>query len=321
LDKFVSILLPVYNEEKCVSEAVYSILAQSYKNYELLIINDGSIDKTGEVILSIKDDRIKYYSRAHLGIVNQLNFGLSIAKGELIARMDADDVCHPNRLEKQIKYLDEHPEISLVGSNIVIINEEGGELLRKEYPRFHDEIEYLMPVQCSVCHASMVISLELMKEMHGYNSFPYTEDLDLFLRILAKGYRMHNLQEYLYSVRRRKVINTAKEKVQAETSLTLSKNFLDTQYQFKKDYDYYLKSALANYYYGELRISRNILIRTILKYPLKIFILSRYLTVTLLGEDLIKYLRKIGFLQKLNYILKNTFRIETQFRPKIKELS
>ena len=107
----ISVVMPAYNAEKYIGQAIESILNQTYSNFEFIIINDGSNDKTKEVILSYKDDRIIYLeNERNFGIVVTLNKGLEKANGEYIARMDADDIAEPNRFEKQIKYLDENIE-------------------------------------------------------------------------------------------------------------------------------------------------------------------------------------------------------------------
>lgn len=113
----ISVLMPVYNaEEEYLREAIESILNQSYSDFEFIIINDGSTNNVENVILSYKDSRIKYIKQNNQGIANTLNNGLSIAKGEYIARMDADDISLPNRFEKQIKFMEEHPDISILGT-------------------------------------------------------------------------------------------------------------------------------------------------------------------------------------------------------------
>ena len=113
----VTVLMAVYNGEKYLREAIESILDQTYTNFEFLIINDGSSDRTEEIILSYNDKRIRYIkNEQNLKLIASLNKGLDLAKGEFIARMDADDISLPERLEKQINFLEKHPEIGLLGS-------------------------------------------------------------------------------------------------------------------------------------------------------------------------------------------------------------
>lgn len=114
----VSVLMSVYNtKEKFLREAIESILSQTFTDFEFLIVNDGSQNNSEEVILSYKDDRIKYIiNEKNLGLVGSLNKGLKIAQGEYIARFDADDISLPQRLEKQVKFMDENPNVGLLGT-------------------------------------------------------------------------------------------------------------------------------------------------------------------------------------------------------------
>lgn len=114
----VSVLMPVYNAETDIFKiAIESILNQTFTNFEFIIINDGSTNNTEEIILSYKDERIKYIkNEENLKIIKTLNKGLELARGKYIARLDADDYCDITRLEKQVKYLEENPEIGLLGT-------------------------------------------------------------------------------------------------------------------------------------------------------------------------------------------------------------
>ena len=115
----ISVILPAYNAENYLSEAIKSILKQTFYNYELIIIDDGSSDRTSEIIHSYQDSRIKYFKNLkNLGIVRTLNIGFANAKGKYIARMDADDISYPERLEIQYKYMEDNPNIGVVGTDI-----------------------------------------------------------------------------------------------------------------------------------------------------------------------------------------------------------
>ena len=118
----LSVIMPVYNtKEEFLREAVESILNQTYTDYELIIIDDGSTNNVEEVINSYKDKRIVYIRQENTGIVGALNNGWNHAKGEYIARMDSDDVSYPDRFEKQAMFLDNNPDISLVGGQVKIM--------------------------------------------------------------------------------------------------------------------------------------------------------------------------------------------------------
>src|SRR6185369_12980087 len=112
----ISVVLPVYNGEEYLRESIDSILKQSYSNFEFLILNDGSSDRSEEIIQSYSDPRIKYHKHANCGLAATLNKGIELAKGEYIARQDQDDISLPTRLEKQITFLENHSEYAMVGT-------------------------------------------------------------------------------------------------------------------------------------------------------------------------------------------------------------
>jgi glycosyltransferase involved in cell wall biosynthesis len=113
----VSVLMPVYNAEAFLQEAIDSILHQTFTDFEFIIINDGSIDSSEMIICSYDDPRIKYIkNEKNIGLVESLNKGIALARGEYIARMDADDISLPKRLQKQVKFMDEHPEVGVCGT-------------------------------------------------------------------------------------------------------------------------------------------------------------------------------------------------------------
>lgn len=115
----VSVILPAYNAEGTIGEAIKSIIDQTYKDWELLVINDGSTDNTKSVILSFNDPRIKYYeNEGNKRLIYTLNRGLELARGKYIARMDSDDVSLPDRFATQVKYMDENPNVIVCGSRI-----------------------------------------------------------------------------------------------------------------------------------------------------------------------------------------------------------
>ena len=118
--------MPVYNGAVFLKEAISSILDQSFTDFELIILNDGSTDDSERIILSFKDDRIKYLKNAkNLGLIGTLNKGLSESRGTYIARMDQDDISLPNRFQKQINFLKEHPNTTIVATKLSQINEKG----------------------------------------------------------------------------------------------------------------------------------------------------------------------------------------------------
>lgn len=130
----LSVILPAYNAQSFIKEAIASVLNQTYSNFELIVINDGSIDCTEEIILSFKDPRIKYIkNETNLKLIKTLNKGVDLAIGEYIARMDADDICLPTRFEKEINYLINNPEVDIVSCFPYNMNMDGRILCKSSY--------------------------------------------------------------------------------------------------------------------------------------------------------------------------------------------
>ena len=122
----ISVIMPAYNAEKYIKEAIDSILSQTFQDFELIVLNDCSKDSTEQIILSYTDDRVVYLkNEVNMGVAATLNRGLAVAGGEYIARMDADDISHPERFRKQARYLDAHPEVAVLGSNLECFNDDG----------------------------------------------------------------------------------------------------------------------------------------------------------------------------------------------------
>jgi glycosyltransferase involved in cell wall biosynthesis len=125
----VSVLLPVYNAEETVSHALESLLGQSFSDFEVVIIDDGSTDGSMEILRRCQDPRVRISSRENRGLAVSLNEALRSARGELVARHDADDTSDPNRFQRQVDYLDGHPSVGLVGTNYVLVDERGAEVV------------------------------------------------------------------------------------------------------------------------------------------------------------------------------------------------
>lgn len=180
----VSVLMPVYNAEAdTFKTAVESILNQTYKNFEFIIINDGSTNNTEEVILSFKDERIRYFkNNKNLKIIKTLNIGLELARGKYIARLDSDDYCDKTRLEKQVKYLEENPEIGLLGTYYEHVPENRV----VAHPFKPDEVKlYLRGCQNCILHSSAMFRKSVLDKLNlKYNECAlHAEDYMLWSNI------------------------------------------------------------------------------------------------------------------------------------------
>lgn len=198
----VTVLMSVYDGEKYLREAIESILNQTFKDFEFLIINDGSTDSSRDIILSYNDPRIRLVdNEKNIGLTRSLNKGLRLAKGEYIARMDADDVSLPERLKKEGKLLGDHKDTGLVGSSVFLMNEDGKILGTKKVSTKNSEIKQNLLKGNPFWHGSVMFRRECIEEVGGYREvFEAAQDYDLWLRISEK-YNMANIEEPLYKWR------------------------------------------------------------------------------------------------------------------------
>lgn len=198
----ISVIIPCYNAEKFVEQAVRSIMEQTYQNLEIICINDCSKDSTAEILqkLSKEDNRIFYIeNETNLKLPKTLNKGISLAKGEYIARMDADDIALPEKLEKQIKYLLSNNEIDILGSNSQHIDEHGNLKTYRTYmPLTHTKIVQQMAFKCSLIHPSIIAKKSFFSDLNGFNeNLSYAEDYELWINAIINGKKMGNLSEVL----------------------------------------------------------------------------------------------------------------------------
>lgn len=193
----ISVLMPVYNAEKFLKEAIDSILNQTFKDFEFLIINDASTDRSKEIILSYKDPRIRYFeNNKNLGVARTLNRGLRLAKGEYIARMDADDISFPDRFKKQVEFMEKNPQVAICGTWLQLINNKANDIWR--CPSDHETIKSLSLFYSSIYHPTVLICSKTLKKNNlSYNpSFIHAEDYELWARIMEKA-KAANLKEVL----------------------------------------------------------------------------------------------------------------------------
>ncbi|MCB2425872.1 glycosyltransferase [Methylophaga pinxianii] len=183
----VSVVMAVFNGGSYLPEAIESILNQTYKEFEFIIINDGSTDDSEKIINHYKntDSRIRVISRENKGLVNSLNEGIAIAQSEFIARMDADDVSLPERLSIQYDFLSKSKEVVCVGSDPIIIDDDGDEITRLFTPPDNDRIqELLLSGHCPLEHPTVMFRKSIANSAGNYRKeFEMAEDYDLWLRI------------------------------------------------------------------------------------------------------------------------------------------
>jgi hypothetical protein len=206
----LSVLMPVKNGMPYLPEAVESILGQTFGEFELLIINNGSTDGTVEYLKTIRDTRLRVLSPGSIGLARSLNVGLSRARGEYVARHDADDRSAPDRFSRQVAFLDSNPGVDVLGTCVNFVDEDGSEVLdswtqtirdQQDPAQTPEQILASMPLTCCIAHGSVMMRTAVMVNAGGYN--PATvpaEDYDLWLRLLP-NHAIAKLPERLYDYR------------------------------------------------------------------------------------------------------------------------
>lgn len=202
--KLISVLIPVFNVEKYLDEALNSIESQTYDNIEIILINDCSSDETENICLEHKkkNNNIIYFkNNNNLGIAKSLNKALNLANGEYIVRMDGDDISLPNRIQTMVDFLEKNQHVDIVASSTITIDEDGNEIGHYYPIEKHDKLLKTIYWASPLLHIWMC-KKEVYSEV-GFYKFPPIEDYDFLLRAIDKGKILHNLQEPLYKVRLR----------------------------------------------------------------------------------------------------------------------
>ena len=199
----ISVILPIYNSISFIANAVESILAQTYQDFELILIDDCSTDGTIEILNKFVDTRILLVKNtSNLGLVGSLNKGLTIASGEYIARMDHDDIAMPSRFDRQIKFLDKYPEISILGTGYRLLDARGKLGIAYIPPESHDEVEWALSFMCPLAHPTVMMRRNVVELAGGYlESASYAEDYDLWER-LSHHSRFANITDPLLLLRK-----------------------------------------------------------------------------------------------------------------------
>ena len=231
-----SVLLSVYYKESpfSVRAALYSVFEnQTLKPSECVMIKDGPLTKELEAVLYDFDNKYPEVLNVislpeNKGLGNALRIGAKACKYDYIARMDTDDISRPNRFEKQIKFLKEHPEIDIVGSNIEEFNESPGDLNRfKVNPEFHDQLIARIKLKSPFNHPSIMMRKDALMKAGNYDGdLLLFEDYSLFLRMWLSGAKFHNLQEVLLDFR----VGSGLETIQRRSG----KHYIDKERRFLK---------------------------------------------------------------------------------------
>jgi Glycosyl transferase family 2 len=218
----VSVVMSVFNGERFLEEAVESILNQSYREFEFILINDGSTDRSGEIMESFanKDSRLHVYHQENKGFIEALNRGCTLARGKYIARSDADDIAMRDRLTWQVEFIEKHPEVGIVGGAVEVIDSTGKTLETSVNPVDDRQIRSaLLRGECPFWNSTVLMRKDAFVSAGEYRRiFTFAEDHDLFLRI-ADRYKLSNLTQILTKYRLHPGQMTVRHSEQAALSL------------------------------------------------------------------------------------------------------
>lgn len=204
-DPIISVIMPVYNAEKYLDEAIQSILNQTYKDFEFIIINDGSTDDSLKIIedYAKQDNRIVLINRENRGLITSLNEGLERANGTYLARMDADDISLPERFQQQLEYMEKN-ELDICGCHYFLINEVGAYIDCAIVPLKNNSFLYYLSVTTPFAHPSVMIKksfIEKNKIAYGKGQCKYAEDYDLWIYFWEKSAKFGNVDLFLFKYR------------------------------------------------------------------------------------------------------------------------
>jgi GT2 family glycosyltransferase len=199
----VSVLVPAHNAARHLRAAIDSVLAQTFTEFELIVIDDGSNDDTQAILASYLDGRIRLHRfEQNVGVSQARNAGLEIANGEYVALLDADDIAYATRLEKQINYLDKHPDIVAVGTLVDFIDDDGKKLYSSsmDKPCSPEDVGRALMWGCCLVNSSVTMRRDCVLKIGGYNGSDVAEDYDLWLR-LSDAHKLANMPEHLCAYR------------------------------------------------------------------------------------------------------------------------
>lgn len=217
----ISVIMSVYNGETYLREAIESVINQTFHNWELVIINDCSTDATGEILaeFSSKDERIKVYTNeVNLKLPTSLNKAISLCSGKYIARMDADDICIPDRFEKQYKFMEENKDVALSSCRFMTVKNgvymSGGAGGRCD----NDTLKAMLLVTNPILHPGVIAKAEVMKKFNYDTSLTCTEDLELWTRMAMEKQKMEIIPECLliYRLHDKQITSTTLERQHTE---------------------------------------------------------------------------------------------------------
>lgn len=307
----ISVLTPVYNGEKYLKEAIESVLLQSFSDFEFILVDDGSTDHTQDIIASFKDPRIVYIHQQNTGNPGALNRGLFASKGKYVARLDADDVCLPERFRIQYDFMEKNPDYSMCGSCAEMMDKDGETIFISKLPETDEEIRQVFDRENCMVHSSIFFRTETAFRIGGYNQEIKLYFTDwLFMSGLSKQGKVYNFTRPL--VRYRIVPSSIHVKIRDSGMREIGKSIirrgkpeqaeLDYLDKFEKSANLSVQDKTYNYYIQMAKLYRIEAINwsKSLYYlglafktkPLAFKIMSSALIQILSPQSLIRYVRK-----------------------------
>ncbi|BBN82631.1 glycosyl transferase [Pseudoalteromonas sp. A25] len=245
----VTVFIPVFNAERYLEKAIESVLNQTYENLDILIINDGSTDSSSEIIskYSEVDSRIRFISRENKGICYTRNQGVKNCKGKYLALLDADDICMPQRIEKQVEFLKNNPSISVVGSSVYVIDKDDNILGVNKVKTKGEYIKASMITGSQIVNPSAMFNFEMVKQDLVYEkNYDSAEDLQLWLELYLKGHRFANLPDKLIKYRS---TSTSLSHIMNEEKINMSARLIQSAlYRSGRDISYEISNICSRNY-------------------------------------------------------------------------
>lgn len=250
----VSIIMPVYNTEKYLDQAIQSILNQTFKDFELIIIDDGSTDSSIEIIKKYLNDKrvVLIKNKENMGISKSINVGIEKSKAALIARLDSDDNSRKDRLEKQYNYMKKNSDLSIIGSYVDVIDEDGKLLYKLEKPVTYDEIMKVCFFYGPFVQSSIMFKKVDVEKIGKYRGqYDYCEDIDLYLRLLYAGYKGENIPEYLVEWRQYAESTNKYHRKKATINKNIKKEIID---KYGEKISFFEKLSMYIHYYLDITL-------------------------------------------------------------------
>ncbi|MBB1442429.1 MULTISPECIES: glycosyltransferase [Pseudoalteromonas] len=273
----ISIILPVYNAEQYLDEAIQSILVQSHKQFELICVDDGSTDGSLKIIQKYAraDARVVIISRKNKGLIYSLNEAINMCKYRYIARMDADDICEPERLELQIKAM-KSKKLAVIGSSYSYIDTTGVKTGSRLLPTGHRVISWLMDFGSPFCHPSVMFDKELIGTELRYDpNYKHCEDYELWFRCRRIGLKLGNLKELVFKYR---VLETSISRLNNQEQRIASINLVAKYCDFVENKDEAEYILYGRKHAKDLKMVSKFLLRTLRQFNLaKAFFVFLYL--------------------------------------------